>query len=307
MFYTVTFCPALDHIMEVEKLSFDDINRAKETKSYYGGKGINASAVFSRLGGETTALGFLAGHNGRKIKGILDSEGVNSDFIFLEKGETRINIKIKTGKDLKKELIINAPGTEVSENDIEELCKKLDEAKQGDFILLAGSIPKNTPDDIYLSIMKRLSGRGINFIVDAEGDLLKKALEYKPFLIKPNHHELGNMFDVEINTKELAVENARKLQKMGARNVLVSMAADGAILVDENGKTYDAPKTTGNFVNSTGCGDSMIAGFVFGYLKTGDYYEALKWGTACGSATAFTERLGDIEGIKEQMNSIENQ
>lgn len=295
MVYTITLNPALDYVMKVGKLRYDDINRSKSEEIYYGGKGINVSVILTRLGVHNKALGFVAGFTGRKLEQMLVDEGIDCDFNRLSNGQTRINVKIKADTELD----VNASGPDISEDDIKDLMDKLDDIGEGDYLVLAGSIPSTLPNDIYERILSRLQSRGVNFIVDATGDLLKKALPYKPFLVKPNHHELGDLFGVETKTEEDIVKYARKVQEMGARNVLVSRAKDGATLIDENAKVTTFANVDGELVNSVGCGDSMVAGFVAGYINKKDYAYALKLGAACGNATAFSEELATADEIKK--------
>lgn len=299
MIYTVTFNPALDYVMKVPELQTKDINRTQSEELYYGGKGINVSVILSRLQIENKALGFLAGFSGEKIEEMLNEEKISNDFVYLENGYTRINVKIKA----QKEIDINAQGPEISRSDVEKLMEKLDDLSSGDFLVLAGSIPKSLPDNIYEKILERLDGKGINTVVDATGDLLLNVLKYKPFMVKPNHHELGDIFGVEINGLEDIIKYSKKLQKMGAKNVLISRAKDGAALLDENGTFYTMGNVPGKMVNSVGCGDSMVAGFIAGCSKENDYAYALKLGSACGNATAFSDGLADIDKINEMLNS----
>lgn len=295
MVYTITLNPALDYVMKVGKLRYDDINRSKSEEIYYGGKGINVSVILTRLGVHNKALGFVAGFTGRKLEQMLVDEGIDCDFNRLSNGQTRINVKIKADTELD----VNASGPDISEDDIKDLMDKLDDIGKDDYLVLAGSIPSTLPDDIYERILSRLQSRGVNFIVDATGDLLKKALPYKPFLVKPNHHELGDLFGVETKTEEDIVKYARKVQEMGARNVLVSRAKDGATLIDENSNVTTFANVDGELVNSVGCGDSMVAGFLAGYINKKDYAYALKLGAACGNATAFSEELATADEIKK--------
>lgn len=294
MVYTVTLNPALDYVMKVGDIRYDDINRSESEEIYYGGKGINVSVILTRLGVENKALGFVGGFTGEKLYEMLKKDGIDCDFNFLKNGFTRINVKIKA----LTELDVNAQGPAIDEEDVSLLLKKLDFVEQGDFLVLAGSIPNTLPDDIYERILSRLNGRGINFVVDATGDLLKNVLPYKPFLIKPNHHELGDLFGVETKTEQDIVFYAQKLQKMGARNVLVSRAKDGATLVDECGNVTTFENAEGELVNSVGCGDSMVGGFLAGWIEKGDYSYALKLGAACGNATAFSQELATADEIK---------
>lgn len=294
MIYTVTLNPALDYVMKVGNIRFDDINRSESEEIYYGGKGINVSVILTRLGVENKALGFVGGFTGKKLYEMLKNDGIDCDFNTLKNGYTRINVKIKA----QTELDVNAQGPAIDEEDIALLLEKLDGIKQGDFLVLAGSIPNTLPDDIYERILSRLDGRGINFVVDATGDLLKNVLKYKPFLIKPNHHELGDLFGVETKTEQDIVFYAKKLQEMGARNVLVSRAKDGATLIDEQKNVTTFGNVEGELVNSVGCGDSMVGGFLAGWIDKGDYSYALKLGAACGNATAFSQELATANEIK---------
>ena len=293
MIYTVTLNPALDYVMKVGTLRYDDINRSKEETIYYGGKGINVSVVLTRLGIDNVALGFVAGFTGDKLEEMLQKDGIHTDFNHLDSGITRINVKIKA----ETELDVNAVGPAVSEQDIEALMKKLDDIKSGDYLVLAGSVPKTLPEDIYERMLQRLDGRGVRFVVDATGDLLRRVLKYRPFLVKPNHHELGDLFGVVTKTDEEIEHYAKELQKQGARNVLVSRSKDGAMLVDENGGVSKIGNAKGTLVNSVGCGDSMVAGFTAGCISTGDYAHALRLGAACGNATAFSEGLAEKADI----------
>lgn len=294
MIYTVTLNPALDYVMRVGNIRYDDINRSESEEIYYGGKGINVSVILTRLGVENKALGFVGGFTGEKLYEMLKKDGIDCDFNILKNGYTRINVKIKA----QTELDVNAQGPAIDEEDIALLLEKLDGIKQGDFLVLAGSIPNTLPDDIYERILSRLDGRGINFVVDATGDLLKNVLKYKPFLIKPNHHELGDLFGVEAKSEDDIVFYAKKLQEMGARNVLVSRAKDGATLIDEQKNVTTFENVEGELVNSVGCGDSMVGGFLAGWIEKGDYSYALKLGAACGNATAFSQELATANEIK---------
>lgn len=294
MIYTVTLNPALDYVMKVGNIRYDDINRSESEEIYYGGKGINVSVILTRLGVENKALGFVGGFTGEKLYEMLKKDGIDCDFNILKNGYTRINVKIKA----QTELDVNAQGPAIDKEDIALLLEKLDEIKKGDFLVLAGSIPNTLPDDIYERILSRLDGRGINFVVDATGDLLKNVLKYKPFLIKPNHHELGDLFGVEAKSEQDIVFYAKKLQEMGARNVLVSRAKDGATLIDEQKNVTTFENVEGELVNSVGCGDSMVGGFLAGWIEKGDYSYALKLGAACGNATAFSQELASADEIK---------
>lgn len=293
MVYTVTFNPALDYVMNVEKLSTDDINRTESEELYYGGKGINVSAILSRLNIPTVALGFTAGFTGKKLKEMLDDDGIKNDFTELNSGFTRINVKVKFGKELD----INANGPEITADEIKELFMKLKKLNDGDYLVLAGSVPVSLPDDLYSKILEELSGKNINIVVDTTGNQLLNVLKYKPFLIKPNHHELGEIFGQEMDTTEKITEYAKKLQEMGAVNVLVSRGGDGAVLVDGNGTVHPAAAVEGTLVNSVGCGDSMVAGFIAGYITNKSYSEALKLSVASSAATAFSKELAKADEI----------
>ena len=293
MVYTVTFNPALDYVMNVEKLSTDDINRTESEELYYGGKGINVSAILSRLNIPTVALGFTAGFTGQKLKEMLDDDGIKNDFTELNSGFTRINVKVKFGKELD----INANGPEITAEKIKELFLKLKKLNDGDYLVLAGSVPASLPDDLYSKILEELSGKNINIVVDTTGNQLLNVLKYKPFLIKPNHHELGEIFGQEMDITEKITEYAKKLQEMGAVNVLVSRGGDGAVLVDGNGTVHPAAAVEGTLVNSVGCGDSMVAGFIAGYITNNNYSEALKLSVASSAATAFSKELAKADEI----------
>lgn len=293
MIYTVTFNPALDYTMKVNNLQTGEINRADNEQMNYGGKGINVSAILSRLKTENKALGFIAGFSGDKLAEMLNADGINNDFVKLNNGFTRINVKIKSDNETD----INANGPDIHKEDLEKLFKKLDALKQGDYLVLAGSIPKSLPDNIYENILERLKNRNIKFVIDATGDLLLNVLPYKPFLIKPNHHELGELFDVKIKEYDDIVKYSKLLQEKGAENVLVSCGKKGAVLLDSQGITYRIGNVPGKIVSSVGCGDSMVAGFVAGYIEKGDYAYALKLGAACGNATAFSQSLATKEEI----------
>lgn len=299
MIYTVTFNPALDYIMIVDDLQSKDINRTRSEEIYYGGKGINVSVILTRLGVENKALGFVAGFSGKQIEDMLVSDGIKTDFVHLKEGYTRINVKIKCDRELD----INANGPEIKREEVDALFEKLEELKSGDYLILAGSIPKALPDNMYEKILERLDGKGVNFVVDATGDLLKNVLKYKPFMVKPNHHELGEIFGVEITALEDIEKYAKKLQEMGAKNVLVSRGKDGAALIDEFGKVHTMGNVPGKIISSVGCGDSMVAGFVAGYAKEKDYAYALKLGSACGNATAFSSGLATKNEIDKMLQS----
>ncbi len=293
MIYTVTFNPALDYVVWVDHFTTGSVNRTAEEKIFYGGKGINVSAVLASLGYPSTALGFVAGFTGDEIERGVKTLGFSSDFIRVKKGMSRINVKLKS----EEESEINGRGPEITTEDVNELFRKLEHLKAEDILVLSGSIPATIDSRIYEMILEKLEGRGILTVVDAEKDLLLNVLKYHPFLIKPNNHELGEMFGVVLENDAAIVEYARRLQDMGARNVLVSMAGDGAMLVAENKEIYHLGVAKGIVRNSVGAGDSMVAGFLAGYLENKDYAHALRLGTAAGGATAFSDGLGTRDEI----------
>ncbi len=293
MIYTVTFNPALDYVVWVDHFTTGSVNRTAEEKIFYGGKGINVSAVLASLGYPSTALGFVAGFTGDEIERGIKTLGFSSDFIRVKKGMSRINVKLKS----EEESEINGRGPEITTEDVNELFRKLEHLKAEDILVLSGSIPATIDSRIYEMILEKLEGRGILTVVDAEKDLLLNVLKYHPFLIKPNNHELGEMFGVVLENDAAIVEYARRLQDMGARNVLVSMAGDGAMLVAENKEIYHLGVAKGIVRNSVGAGDSMVAGFLAGYLENKDYAHALRLGTAAGGATAFSDGLGTRDEI----------
>ena len=296
MIYTVTFNPAIDYVIKVDDLTLGKVNRTKREDVYCGGKGINVSNVLSNLGIDSVGLGFIAGFTGDAIEAGAKKLGFQPDFIRLREGMTRINVKIKSNEESE----INGQGPVIHDDELEQMFQKIDQLKDGDILVLAGSIPASLPEDIYERIMERLQGRDIQIVVDATKDLLLNVLKYHPFMIKPNNHELGEMFGIELKDNDEIIEHAKKLQEKGARNVLVSMAGDGAILVTEDGDVHMGPCPKGEVKNSVGAGDSMVAGFITGYLKSnGNYEEALKMGTAAGSASAFSEDLATGEKIME--------
>ncbi|MDE5859972.1 MAG: 1-phosphofructokinase, partial [Oscillospiraceae bacterium] len=279
MVYTVTFNPAVDYVVQTDEISVGGVNRSKSEKIYFGGKGINVSMVLSELGVKSKALGFVAGFTGEAIEKGVAEKGVETDFVHLENGFSRINVKIKS----EKETELNGQGPQIDDKALNALFEKLDKLSDGDTLVLAGSIPSSMPADIYEKILERLQNKNIKAVVDATKDLLMNVLKYKPFLIKPNNHELGEMFGVTLKTNVEIEKYAGKLKDMGARNVLVSMAGDGALLLDENGKTHVCGVCKGTVKNSVGAGDSMVAGFIAGSEQS-DYEYALKLGTAAGGA-----------------------
>lgn len=295
MIYTVTFNPSLDYIVSVRNFEEGSVNRASDEMILPGGKGINVSIVLNNLGMESHLLGFIAGFTGKEIERMVSNDGCISEFIKVDNGFSRINVKMRS----EKESEINGIGPAISNSEMTQLLDKLDKLKEGDVLVLAGSIPASIPDTIYYDIMKMLSDRKIMIVVDATKDLLLNVLPLHPFLIKPNKQELAEMMHLENLSKEDIVKNAFELQKRGARNVLVSMAGEGAILVTEDGNVYSSAAHKGNVVNSVGAGDSMVAGFIYGYLKNKDYKEAFETGLCAGSASAFSQNLATKEQVEE--------
>ena len=287
MIYTVTFNPSLDYIVSVKDFRTGIVNRTTDEIIFPGGKGINVSMVLKNLGYDNTAMGFMAGFTGEAICSMLQKKGVTTDFITVEKGVSRINVKLRSDEETE----INGQGPEIEAKDIDKLYRKLDVLEDGDTLVLAGSIPDVMPQSIYMDIMKYLEKKNIYIVVDATRDLLVNVLAYRPFLIKPNNHEV--------------VAHAKKLQEKGARNVLVSMAGDGAVLVTEDGNEFRAEAPKGKVVNSVGAGDSMVAGFIAGFLSTREYMQAFKMGVCTGSASAFSEELATKKEVEELLKQNE--
>lgn len=287
MIYTVTFNPSLDYIIRVDHLKLGAINRVHYENVLPGGKGVNVSIVLGNLGHTSTALGFVAGFTGREIEDRMRAYGAKCDFIQVAEGMSRINVKIKSDEESE----INGMGPLITEEDVDALFAKLDELKAGDYLVIAGSVPSMLPPDMYERIMERLDGRGVNIAVDAERDLLTRVLKYHPFVIKPNNHELGDIFGVTLRTREEVVPYAKKLQEQGARNVIISMAGEGAVFVSEKGEVAMSEAPKGTVVNSVGAGDSMVAGFLAGVIETGDMAQAFRMGLCTGSASAFSPDL----------------
>lgn len=300
MIYTVTFNPSLDYIVSVDGFKLGLTNRTDSELILPGGKGINVSTILNNLGIPSTALGFVAGFTGEEIVREVEKLGIPSDFIQIPEGISRINVKLKSIDGTE----INGMGPKIGADKVEELMRKLDVLGEGDVLVLAGSIPASMPDDMYSRIMEQMEGRGVLFFVDATGDLLRNVLKYHPFLIKPNNHELGELFGVRITVREEVVPYAVKLQEMGARNVLVSMAGEGAVLVAENGEVHSAPAPKGTLVNAVGSGDSMVAGFLAGWMERKEYRHAFYMGVAAGSASAFSENLASKTEILELYEKI---
>lgn len=301
MIYTVTLNPAIDYVVQLEgSLEPGRINRNTAESFQFGGKGINVSNVLKTLGLDTVALGFVAGFTGQGLEQGLQAMGLTTRFIHTQQGMTRINVKVKA----REETEINGLGPTISEGDLQQLYRQLDEIVPGDTLVLSGSIPKCLPGNTYERILARLQDRDIRIVVDAAGELLMKALQYHPFLIKPNHHELSEIFGMTLETDGQILACARKLQELGGRNILVSMAEQGALLLDEKGSVHRIGCPRGTVINSVGAGDSMVAGFLAGYLQTGDYGYALKLGTAAGSATAFSLGLADEPQIRALLDTL---
>ena len=295
MIYTVTFNPSLDYIVSVRNFRMGLTNRTESEQLLPGGKGINVSIVLKNLGLENIALGFVAGFTGEEIERQIAKQGIQNGFIRVENGLSRINVKLASVDGTE----INGQGPVIAPEKVQELMERLEKLREGDVLFLSGSVPASMPDDIYEKIMEKLEDRGICTVADATQNLLLKILPYRPFLIKPNHHELGEIFGVELSAREDVVSYGRKLQEMGARNVLISMAGEGAVLLGETGDIYSAPAPEGEVVNSVGAGDSMLAGFMAGWLEKRDYRHAFYMGLAAGSASAFSKELATREEVMD--------
>lgn len=313
LIYTVTFNPSLDYIVGVENFETGKVNRTCEEALFPGGKGINVSIVLKNLGMESVPLGFTAGFTGMEIRQLLRMKNIEDSFIQVKNGISRINVKLRSlamndngNRVVQEESEINGQGPIISDAELGEFYKQLDRLKKGDVLILAGSIPTVLPSTIYRDIMEKLACKDILVIVDATNDLLVNVLEFHPFLIKPNSFELGEIFGVSIKDKDEVVIYARKLQEMGARNVLVSMAGEGAVLVAEGGTVYKTEAPKGKVLNSVGAGDSMVAGFVYGYLTENSYEKAFYYGVCTGSASAFSENLATRQEVEGLMKMITN-
>lgn len=299
MIYTVTLNPSLDYVVDVDDFELGRTNRAVSERLYAGGKGINVSFVLKNLGFESTALGFSAGFAGEEIKKQIQERGITENLITVLNGQSRINIKLRG----QQETEINGMGPDIEKEHIQQLLKKLSVLSPGDYLILAGSVPMKINDTIYYDILKTLDKKGIKAVVDTTGDLLLNVLKYHPFLIKPNIHELSELFSTEIKTKEDVVQYGLKLQDMGAQNVIVSMAGDGAVFICENGEIYKSEAPKGVVKNSVGAGDSMVAGFLAGFCETKDFAKAFKMGVCTGSASAFSEDLATKEQVRQVMDA----
>lgn len=300
MIYTLTLNPSLDYVMHLNNLITGSLNRSQKEEVYPGGKGINVSIVLNNLRIPNKALGFIAGFTGSEIDSLMQELGSNTDFIMLDNGISRINVKIEA----EEETELNALGPKITPSDLKDLYIKLNQLQDGDFLVLAGSIPNSIPDSIYQDIMKELSHKNIKIVVDATKKLLLNVLKYNPFLIKPNQHELAELFNTQITSDDQIITYAYKLQEMGAQNVLISMGGDGSILLTHQGEILKTSVPTGTVLNTVGSGDSMVAGFIAGYLKTNNLEQALKWGTAAGSATAFSPWLANKDMVDDLLAQL---
>ena len=298
MIFTVTFNPSLDYIVRVDEMRLGTINRTNYEQLLPGGKGINVSIVLGNLGHPSRALGFSAGVTGAALEKLLADTGVDADLVHVKAGFTRINAKVKAVEETE----LNGQGPRIAPEDVDALFSKLDVLGQDDTLVISGSVPNTLPSDMYEQVMERLAGRGVRIVVDAERDLLTRVLPYRPFLVKPNNHELGDIFGVELRTRDEVVPYARRLQEMGAANVLVSMAGEGGVLVAADGQVYQSPAAKGTVVNSVGAGDSCVAGFLAGLMETGSYQTAFRMGLAAGSASAFSDHLATRPEVEDLMS-----
>lgn len=294
MIYTVTLNPSLDYFVTVEAFELGKTNRTQSEQMMPGGKGLNVSMVLKNMGLENTALGFTAGFVGKEIVRRIEELGIHADLVTLKEGNSRINVKLKNIEGTE----INGMGPDIPKNNLDQLMFQISNLADGDYLVLAGSIPSSVPDSIYKDMMVMLSERDIEVVVDATGELLRQVLPYKPFLIKPNNHELGALFGVELHTREEVIPYAKRLQAEGAKNVLVSMAGQGAVLVAENGQVFETDAPKGELKNGVGAGDSMVAGFLTGWLEKKDYEFAFRMGVCTGSASAFSENLATREEVE---------
>lgn len=294
MISTVTFNPSLDYVVRVDDMRLGLINRTTYENVLPGGKGVNVSIVLGNLGHESRALGFVAGFTGTELERLCSEAGVSCDFIRVAEGMTRVNVKVKSNEETE----LNGQGPRIAEADVDALLSRLDALGEGDTLVISGSVPSSLPHDMYERIMARLEGRGVRIVVDAERDLLTRVLPYRPFLVKPNNHELGDIFGVTLRARDEVVPYARRLQEMGAANVLVSMAGEGGVLVCETGEVFQSPAARGTVVNSVGAGDSSVAGFLAGLIETGSYERAFRMALASGSASAFSDHLATREEVE---------
>lgn len=298
MIFTVTFNPSLDYIVRVDEMRLGTINRTNYEQLLPGGKGINVSIVLGNLGHPSRALGFSAGVTGVALEKLLADAGVDADLVHVKEGFTRINAKVKAAEETE----LNGQGPRIAPEDVDALFSKLDVLGQDDTLVISGSVPNTLPSDMYEQVMERLAGCGVRIVVDAERDLLTRVLPYRPFLVKPNNHELGDIFGVTLKTRDEVVPYARRMQEMGAQNVLVSMAGEGGVLVAADGQVYQSPAAKGTVVNSVGAGDSCVAGFLAGLMETGSYQTAFRMGLAAGSASAFSDHLATRPEVEDLMS-----
>lgn len=298
MIFTVTFNPSLDYIVRVDEMRLGTINRTNYEQLFPGGKGINVSIVLGNLGHPSRALGFSAGVTGVALEKLLADAGVDADLVHVKEGFTRINAKVKAVEETE----LNGQGPRIAPEDVDALFSKLDVLGQDDTLVISGSVPNTLPSDMYEQVMERLAGRGVRIVVDAERDLLTRVLPYRPFLVKPNNHELGDIFGVTLKTRDEVVPYARRMQEMGAQNVLISMAGEGGVLVAADGQVYQSPAAKGTVVNSVGAGDSCVAGFLAGLMETGSYQTAFRMGLAAGSASAFSDHLATRPEVEDLMS-----
>lgn len=298
MIFTVTFNPSLDYIVRVDEMRLGTINRTNYEQLLPGGKGINVSIVLGNLGHPSRALGFSAGVTGVALEKLLADTGVDADLVHVKVGFTRINAKVKAVEETE----LNGQGPRIAPEDVDALFSKLDVLGQDDTLVISGSVPNTLPSDMYEQVMERLAGRGVRIVVDAERDLLTRVLPYRPFLVKPNNYELGDIFGVTLKTRDEVVPYARRMQEMGAQNVLVSMAGEGGVLVAADGQVYQSPAAKGTVVNSVGAGDSCVAGFLAGLMETGSYQTAFRMGLAAGSASAFSDHLATRPEVEDLMS-----
>lgn len=298
MIFTVTFNPSLDYIVRVDEMRLGTINRTNYEQLLPGGKGINVSIVLGNLGHPSRALGFSAGVTGAALEKLLADTGVDADLVHVKAGFTRINAKVKAVEETE----LNGQGPRIAPEDVDALFSKLDVLGQDDTLVISGSVPNTLPSDMYEQVMERLAGRGVRIVVDAERDLLTRVLPYRPFLVKPNNHELGDIFGVTLKTRDEVVPYALRMQEMGAQNVLVSMAGEGGVLVAADGQVYQSPAAQGTVVNSVGAGDSCVAGFLAGLMETGSYQTAFRMGLAAGSASAFSDHLATRPEVEDLMS-----
>lgn len=298
MIFTVTFNPSLDYIVRVDEMRLGTINRTNYEQLLPGGKGINVSIVLGNFGHPSRALGFSAGVTGVALEKLLADAGVDADLVHVKEGFTRINAKVKAVEETE----LNGQGPRIAPEDVDALFSKLDVLGQDDTLVISGSVPNTLPSDMYEQVMERLVGHGARIVVDAERDLLTRVLPYRPFLVKPNNHELGDIFGVTLKTRDEVVPYARRMQEMGAQNVLVSMAGEGGVLVAADGQVYQSPAAKGTVVNSVGAGDSCVAGFLAGLMETGSYQTAFRMGLAAGSASAFSDHLATRPEVEDLMS-----